>query len=215
MQYFFSIFYEDVMKKFYSILITIFYLAYLVNNANCQFSCDISASPNSGLAALSVRFTPSYSSFYCSSIRWSFGDGSTQSSGTSSVYHTYNKPGLYRVSAVFDLAEGTCSVTGYPIVVNATDIDNNITTPNQFLSVYPNPAYNTTEIQYNIEKPGKITLSIYNNLGIEVKRLLNEAIVDQCSDKIAIDTSELPSGVYLCSIKSGNYSETVKLIVIK
>ncbi|MFH1050033.1 MAG: T9SS type A sorting domain-containing protein [bacterium] len=98
-----------------------------------------------------------------------------------------------------------------PIITETKEYFSN----SRFLSCFPNPLINTTEIQYTIEKPTRITLSISNNLGIEVKRLIDNVFIEQGINKITFDTGEFSSGVYFCTLKGGNYIETQKFLISK
>ena len=65
------------------------------------------------------------------------------------------------------------------------------------------------------EKPSKVTFSISNNLGIEVKRLCDNIVNEQGINIITFDASDLQTGVYFCILKAGNHIETVKFVIIK
>ncbi len=79
---------------------------------------------------------------------------------------------------------------------------------------YPNPFNPTTNISFNIQKAGTVSLKIYNILGQEVATLLNKEL-DAGAYTYNFDASMLSSGVYLYSIVSGNFLRTKKMILIK
>ena len=80
---------------------------------------DFSGSPLSGVAPLTVQFTPRYSYIDVYVCTWNFGDGTTQyfhfpgPSGAPcpSVSHTYSAAGSYTVSLKYDFPTNPASST--------------------------------------------------------------------------------------------------------
>ena len=79
---------------------------------------------------------------------------------------------------------------------------------------FPNPFNPLTEIQYTIRWSGHVLLQVYNILGIEVACLVNNE-QHQGSYKVKFDASRLSSGIYYYSLRSGNFSETKKMALIR
>ncbi len=79
---------------------------------------------------------------------------------------------------------------------------------------YPNPFNPTTTIQYSIPSDGHLSLRIYNALGSEVAVLYN-GIISAGNYSNTFDASELSSGIYFYTIRSGNFVETKKMIFLK
>jgi len=86
---------------------------------------------------------------------------------------------------------------------------------NHILSLSPNPSYNAVEIQYTIEKPSSITLSISDDIGIEVRRLIDNVFIGQGLNKIIFDASDLTSGIYFVTIEGYNFKVSKKFVIIK
>jgi hypothetical protein len=61
---------------------------------------------------------------------------------------------------------------------------------------YPNPFNPTTMIEFNLTQSSFVTLKIYNILGQEVAVLLNHESMEDGSQEIRFDATNLPSGVY-------------------
>lgn len=79
---------------------------------------------------------------------------------------------------------------------------------------YPNPFNPVTTINFSIPSTSFVTLRIYNVMGKEVSRLVNEYLtVGSYSSKW--DASNLPSGVYFYNINAGAFSDTKKLMLLK
>lgn len=79
---------------------------------------------------------------------------------------------------------------------------------------YPNPFNPVTNIEYQIPVAGKVVLKVYDILGREVSKLVNE---EKAAGKYAVqfNGSDLPSGVYIYRMQSGSFVETKKLILLK
>ena len=84
---------------------------------------------------------------------------------------------------------------------------------------YPNPFNSATLIKFALPKDGDVSLELYNVLGEKVRTLVNadkkagfyEVIWDGRSD----EGIELPSGVYLLRMKSGDFNAEKKLMMLK
>jgi Secretion system C-terminal sorting domain len=79
---------------------------------------------------------------------------------------------------------------------------------------YPNPFNPSTQINFQIEKKGLVTLKVYNILGQEVMQLINKQM-DEGNYSISFNGNNLTSGIYFYRLNSGNYSAVKKMIVIK
>jgi hypothetical protein len=81
--------------------------------------------------------------------------------------------------------------------------------------IYPNPFNPTTSIRYIIDAQSFITLRVYNILGKEIKELVSSR--QEAGDyRILFDGSNLPTGIYLCSLHiDGNPKGIKKLMLTK
>ncbi|MGE5437490.1 MAG: YCF48-related protein [Syntrophothermus sp.] len=79
---------------------------------------------------------------------------------------------------------------------------------------YPNPFNPTTKINYSIAKEELTSLIIFDVLGNEIKKVINE-VKPVGHYTIEFNASELPSGIYFYQLKSGSFSSTKKMIVMK
>jgi hypothetical protein len=83
---------------------------------------------------------------------------------------------------------------------------------------YPNPFNPSTVIAYSIPAAGHVNLTVYNMLGSEVAVLVNE---NQEAGKHTVEFStdkaehNLGSGVYVYTLKVGDFTQTRKMVVIK
>ncbi len=79
---------------------------------------------------------------------------------------------------------------------------------------YPNPFNPTTVINFSIPEAGDVTLKIYDMLGREVATLVNES-KQAGSYRVTFDASKLSSGVYMYTLKSGNFVASKKMMLMK
>ena len=88
--------------------------------------------------------------------------------------------------------------------------------PNQYelKQNYPNPFNPTTNISYSLPKDGLVTLKIYDVVGSEIATIVND-YREAGNYSVTFDGSNLSSGLYLCKITSGDFSASIKMILMK
>lgn len=79
---------------------------------------------------------------------------------------------------------------------------------------YPNPFNPQTIIQYDVKEAGLVQLKVYDILGKEVALLINEN-KDQGKHFVTFDAENLPSGIYIYSIRVNDYLSTQKMILLR
>lgn len=79
---------------------------------------------------------------------------------------------------------------------------------------YPNPFNPQTNISFSLKESGLTSLIIYNSLGQEVETLVHD-YKEAGSYQIQFDGSKLSSGIYFYTLRSGNFVETKKMIMMK
>ena len=79
---------------------------------------------------------------------------------------------------------------------------------------YPNPFNPVTKINFSLPTNGLVTLKVYDNLGREVRTLVNE-MRNAGEYNVSFDASELPSGIYFYKLTSGNFVDTKKMLLVK
>jgi photosystem II stability/assembly factor-like uncharacterized protein len=79
---------------------------------------------------------------------------------------------------------------------------------------YPNPFNPSTKIEFSIPKAGQTKLSVFNILGNEIA-ILVDSYLFQGKYRFEWNAKNLPSGIYTYILKSGNYVEAKKLILVK
>lgn len=79
---------------------------------------------------------------------------------------------------------------------------------------YPNPFNPTTTIGFDLPRSSRLLLIIYDVLGREVVRLVDEERVAGHYD-VRCDASRLPSGAYLYRLTTEGFSDVKKFLVLK
>ncbi len=79
---------------------------------------------------------------------------------------------------------------------------------------YPNPFNPSTTIDYSIPEQEFVRLSIYNILGEEIAKLVEE-IKLAGSYSVSFDASAFPDGVYVYRLQAGGYSSARKMILLR
>ncbi len=83
-----------------------------------------------------------------------------------------------------------------------------------FLRNYPNPFNSSTTISYFLSKSSLVNIAIYNLLGQKVATLLNE---NQSAGEHSTvwNANKVPSGMYSIKIKTNDFVETKKCLLLK
>jgi hypothetical protein len=80
---------------------------------------------------------------------------------------------------------------------------------------YPNPFNPATTIEFYLPKSEKITLKVYNIIGQEVARLIDNQTYASGLHSYGFDATNLPGGVYFYELKAGTYTFVRKMLLIK
>ena len=83
----------------------------------------------------------------------------------------------------------------------------------ELLGPYPNPFNSTVRIQFRVNKPGEITLKLFDITGRLVHR--QQAFFSDGIQEIPLDMTVFASGVYVFSLAAQNQVETGKFVLRK
>ncbi len=84
----------------------------------------------------------------------------------------------------------------------------------QLFQNYPNPFNPATKISYQLKEDGYVSLNVYNLIGEEVAKLVNE-VQSQGLYSINFNAGSLPSGIYFYKIHSNSSTAVKKMILLK
>jgi hypothetical protein len=81
-------------------------------------------------------------------------------------------------------------------------------------AAYPNPANPTTTIGFTIPEAGHVTVDVYNVAGQKVDTLVNSEMTSG-KHSVVWDGAGFSAGVYFYTVKSGDFSKTMKVTLLK
>lgn len=79
---------------------------------------------------------------------------------------------------------------------------------------YPNPFNPSTTIAYSIPGAAFVSMKVFNLLGMEVATLVN-GLQDGGNHRITWNASGVTSGVYLYTLKAGEYTQTRSMVLLR
>jgi hypothetical protein len=107
---------------------------------------------------------------------------------------------------------------GSPVLVGAdwiTSVEDEIIQKDYYLYPnFPNPFNSSTIIKYSIPEKSNIRIIIYDALGRELTRLVDDQKPAGLYE-LTLDAFFYPSGVYFLKMQAGPFSETRKLLLMK
>jgi hypothetical protein len=125
--------------------------------------------------------------------------------GVGLVFHCVQEPReLYEANVNGVHYPGVTSVQKEPSVIGDSELYQN----------YPNPFNPGTTISFSLSKNAFVTLKVYNTLGQEVASLVNGEVVAG-QHEVRWDAGNVPSGVYFCQLRAGEFGEMQKMILMK
>ncbi len=104
-----------------------------------------------------------------------------------------------------------------PVLVTSVEpIGENINVPEDFIlhQNFPNPFNPSTEIRFNLKRSGPTVLKIYNMLGQEVAKLVDENL-QAGPYKVTFEPFALPSGVYIYRLQANGLTEARKMLLLR
>jgi len=108
-------------------------------------------------------------------------------------------------------AEGLYAVI---VITEVEESNNSILTSYSLAQNYPNPFNPITIINYSILKRDHVQLKIYEVTGKEIAILVDK-LQTAGNHHVEFDGAHLPSGIYFYRLKSGKFSETKKMILLR
>lgn len=107
------------------------------------------------------------------------------------------------------------NVDGVAVVVNATPSENpEAATYYELAQNYPNPFNSQTNFTFSIPAADHVSLKVFDLTGREVATVAND-VFSAGSHTISWNANALPTGVYMYTMTSGSFSQTMKLLFLK
>lgn len=121
---------------------------------------------------------------------------------------------VYQDNAVLALANVEQAIEEN--VLGTVGISNNNNEPDNYsLSQnYPNPFNPTTNIKFSIPKEGKVSFKVYDIFGKEIANYI-DGVLQRGTYNVEFDGANLSSGVYFYVLKTDNFFEKKKMVLLK
>lgn len=154
-------------------------------------------------------------------------DCNITNTGSSGTYHTFTAPILKHISGNHDVyLKFTGSGTGQLFMLQwlkfsgnpeATPIQRYGQIPDKFMleQNYPNPFNPSTVIRYQLPVSSKVDLRVFDVLGREVAQLVHNQMESQGMHTVTFNASGLSSGIYFYRLRTGDYIQTKKMLLLK
>jgi hypothetical protein len=78
------------------------------------------------------------------------------------------------------------------------------------LKAYPNPTRDNTNLTFELANSGKVSVQVYSITGRLV--LSKEVYMNEGTQDISLDSSDLPNGTYIVKFSAGKQTDTAKFI---
>lgn len=159
--------------------------------------------------------------FSQSSTNYSLKKSVINQGGGSSVSNHYQvtesigQPGVTDIAVSTHYQVSSGFLAGGITVSNVVEMDEaEIPEAFRLYQNFPNPFNPRTTLQFDVKEPCEVTLTLYNQLGQQV-RLLAKSLYDPGSYKISLAANDIPSGIYIYRIRMGNFTDTKKLVLLE
>jgi hypothetical protein len=119
----------------------------------------------------------------------------------------------------FKIAIISHSINLYYIIVKVESANSNTPSDFSLSQNFPNPFNPVTKIKFEIPDQVRndnavVTLKVYDILGREIATLVNEE-KPAGEYEVEFNAANLPSGIYFYQIKSGNFIENKKMVLLR
>jgi len=148
-----------------------------------------------------------YSPVYCSSTTgdyWGRYNDLSTASGCGYTAWTMTTGPVGKANTRFTMNPGTA----------VTPIGTTVPQSYSLAQNYPNPFNPVTKINFAIPKQGFVTLKVYDMLGREVTKLVNE-VKQAGTYSVDFDATRLSSGVYFYKLEAGGFVDTKRMVLVK
>jgi len=137
---------------------------------------------------------------------WDFGDG--YFSNLQNPIHSYSENGNYFVCLT---VENDCSTDIFCDIIKYYLGSDNFSILNNEFNVFPNPSKGEIYIELKNLINQQVYICIFNSHGIIVHKQSN--IINTNEEKLLINLSKMPKGIYFIKVVSDSFTETRKILL--
>ncbi len=106
------------------------------------------------------------------------------------------------------------TLSGWNSTTDIRAINNEFPISFELSQNHPNPFNPATKIGFSIPQSARVSITVYNSIGQEIAELANNDF-SAGSHSVNFDGSNLSSGMYFYTLKSTNFSKTMKMMLVK
>jgi hypothetical protein len=99
-------------------------------------------------------------------------------------------------------------------VIGIKPLGNEVPESYRLYQNFPNPFNQTTVIRFDIARAGKVKLNVFDITGREVTVLIDESLQPN-KYQVVFDAENLSSGIYFYTLRSGEFIQTYKMLLLK
>ncbi len=100
------------------------------------------------------------------------------------------------------------------VITNAVAVENDAPAAFAVDQNVPNPFNPSTTISFNLANAGDVTIDVFNVAGQKVDTLV-DGFMDAGSHSVVWNASAFSAGVYFYTVRSGGFSKTIKMTLVK
>ncbi len=133
-------------------------------------------------------------------------------------YFASDRPGSWYMMP-FEAATGgratlDASLPGMEYLAVATPGDETVVSGFDLTQNYPNPFNANTRITFFLDRAAEVSISVFDALGREVLSRSNQRYAAG-QHALLLEATDWPSGLYLCRLRKGAQSQTIKMLMIR
>lgn len=99
-------------------------------------------------------------------------------------------------------------------IISVNNISKNIPECYKLYQNYPNPFNPVTRIKFQIPGNAEVKIEIFDIIGRKAAVLVDDKLLPGIYET-SWNAADYPSGIYICRIKAGDYTESRKMVLIK
>ncbi len=142
---------------------------------------------------------------------WKYGPMDADTSSSNPLVRSFNTLGTYKIYLFAVNANGCENLDSVLITVQNNMVLQEYAFKKLDAMAYPNPNYGNLFVNINSKISDKVHLQLLNLNG-KVVLNMQEISLDQGSNKVQLDISHLPSGLYFLSLSANSGFETIKIL---
>ena len=151
---------------------------------------------------------------------WDFGDKTAQKSNIVDIWtlrphHVYASPGVYNVCLTIEdpiISQSNTYCDSVDVTEPVVFVDELANTREDNISIYPNPMYEFTHIDYELVKTSNVNISLYDTKGSLIEVLIN-TYKPSGKHSVLWRNRNLDAGIYYLVLNTTNKTITKKIVI--